>query len=65
MAIRALNTEMDYRAALAEVARLVDFDPAPSSPEGDTLDVLSALVELYEQEHISFAGATRDARALT
>lgn len=49
MDIRPIRTEADYRAALAEIERL--FDAKPNGPEGDRLDVLTTLVEAYEQQH--------------
>jgi hypothetical protein len=48
MDIRPLNTDDDYRAALAEVSALVDLDPEPGTPDGDRLEILSILVEHYE-----------------
>jgi HTH-type transcriptional regulator/antitoxin HigA len=50
MDIRPLHTEDDYKAALAVVSELVDADPAPGTPDGDRLDILSILVERYEAE---------------
>jgi HTH-type transcriptional regulator/antitoxin HigA len=50
MDIRPLHTEDDYKAALATVSELVDADPAPGTPDGDRLDILSILVERYEAE---------------
>jgi HTH-type transcriptional regulator/antitoxin HigA len=49
MKIRPIKTEADYAAALAEIERL--FDAKPHTPEGDRLDVLTTLVEAYEDEH--------------
>jgi antitoxin component HigA of HigAB toxin-antitoxin module len=49
MDIRPIRTEEDYEAALAEIERL--FDAAPFTPEGDRLDVLTTLVEVYEAQH--------------
>jgi len=49
MKIRPVKTEADYAAALAEIERL--FDAKPHTPEGDRLDVLTTLVEAYEDEH--------------
>lgn len=49
MEIRPIRTEADYEAALAEIERL--FGAAPSTPEGDRLDVLTTLVEAYEMHH--------------
>ncbi|MBI1865644.1 MAG: helix-turn-helix domain-containing protein [Nitrospirae bacterium] len=47
MKIRAIHTENDYRAALAEIERLLDAEPG--TPDGDRLDVLTTLVEAYEE----------------
>lgn len=49
MDIRPVKTEADYQAALAEIERL--FDAAPGTSEGDRLEVLTTLVEAYEQRH--------------
>jgi HTH-type transcriptional regulator/antitoxin HigA len=51
MDIRPLHTEAEYEAALAEIDRL--FDAAPKTPAGDRLEVLSTLVEAYEEQHYS------------
>lgn len=51
MNIRPLHTEEDYKAALATVSALVDADPAPGTPDGDRLEILSLLVERYEEAH--------------
>jgi HTH-type transcriptional regulator / antitoxin HigA len=47
--IRPIRTEADYQAALAEIER--HFDAPPGTPEGDRLDVLATLVEVYEAQH--------------
>lgn len=49
MDVRPINTEADYRAALAEIERLMVAEPG--SPEGEKLDVLATLVEAYERNH--------------
>lgn len=46
MEIKALKTEGDYEAALVQISRLMSA--VPNTPEGDVLDVLTALVEAYE-----------------
>ena len=51
MEITPIRTEMDYRAALRVVTKLVDQDPSPDTPEGERLDVLSTLIEAYERKH--------------
>jgi HTH-type transcriptional regulator/antitoxin HigA len=48
--IRAIRTEADYEAALARVDALMDAQLG--TPEGDELDVLTDLVELYEARHV-------------
>jgi HTH-type transcriptional regulator/antitoxin HigA len=47
--LRPIRTETDCEAALAEIERL--FAAASNTPEGDRLDVLTALVEAYEARH--------------
>ena len=49
MDIRPIKTEADYQAALEEIERL--FEAAPDTPEGDRFDVLTTLVEAYEEKH--------------
>ncbi len=51
MDIHPIHTEEAYAAALAEIERL--FDAAPHTPEGDRLDILATLVEVYETQHYS------------
>jgi HTH-type transcriptional regulator / antitoxin HigA len=51
MDIRPIRTEAEYEAALAEIERL--FDAALDTPEGDRLEVLARLVEVYEEQHDS------------
>jgi HTH-type transcriptional regulator / antitoxin HigA len=46
MEVRPIRTEADHRAALAEIATLMDAKMGTS--EGDRLDVLATLVEAYE-----------------
>ena len=47
--VRAIRTEADYKAALARIDALMDAEP--DTPEGEELDVLTDLVELYEARH--------------
>ena len=51
MELRPIHTEADYRDALKTVSTLVEADPAPGTPEGDRLEILSMLVERYEADH--------------
>ncbi|AET89357.1 hypothetical protein BSFA1_16460 [Burkholderia sp. SFA1] len=55
MEIHPIRTEADYTASLAAVAVLVDADPAPGTPEGDALDILTILIERYEAERFPLA----------
>jgi HTH-type transcriptional regulator/antitoxin HigA len=48
--IRAIRSEADYAAALARVDALMDAKA--NTPEGDELDVLTDLVELYEERNV-------------
>lgn len=51
MEIRAIRTEDDYLAALAQVSALIDLDPSLDTPDGERLDVLGTLVQAYEAKH--------------
>ena len=55
MEVRAIRSEVDYRAALASVSELVDLDPAPDTPEGERLEVIATLVQAYEAQHYPIA----------
>ena len=47
--IKPVKTEADYEAALERIDALMDA--AAGTPEADELEVLAALVELYEENH--------------
>ena len=49
MDIKPIKTESDYEDALREIQRL--WEAPHGSPEGDKLDVLVTLVDVYEQQH--------------
>jgi HTH-type transcriptional regulator/antitoxin HigA len=49
MEVKPIKTEADYEAALKEIEQL--FDAEPGTPEADCLDVLTTLVEAYEDQH--------------
>ena len=55
MDIRPIHTEADYKAALKEIAALMDSDPDLGTPEGDRLDILATLVQVYEARHVPIA----------
>lgn len=46
--LRPIRSQADYEWALAEVERL--WGSASGTPEGDRLDVLTTLIEAYEDE---------------
>ena len=48
--IKAIRTEADYEAALARIDALMDAET--NTPEGDELDVLTDLVEHYEEKSV-------------
>ena len=49
------NGGSSYRAMSAKVSALVGLDPHPDLPEGERLQVFSALVEACEAEHYPIA----------
>ncbi len=49
MKIKVIKTEEDYQKALKRLE--VIFDSAPDTPEGDEAELLSILIEKYEDEH--------------
>ncbi|MGB9497824.1 MAG: transcriptional regulator [Deltaproteobacteria bacterium] len=49
MEIRPIKTKADYEAALEEIEQL--FQAEQGTPEGDRLEVLTTLVEAYEDQH--------------
>ena len=48
--VKPIRTEVDYAAALARIDELMDAESG--SPEGEELDVLADLVEVYESKHV-------------
>jgi HTH-type transcriptional regulator / antitoxin HigA len=49
MEIKPIKTKRDYAAALKEIERL--FDAKPGTTDGDRLEVLTALISVYEEKH--------------
>ncbi len=49
MEIKPIKTQKDYAAALKEIERL--FDAKPGTAEGDRLEVLTTLIQVYEEKH--------------
>lgn len=46
---KLIKTEEEYLNALKRIEKL--FDSMPNTPEGDELELLVSLVEIYENEH--------------
>ena len=51
MNIKPIKTTADYEVALKEIERLFEADPG--TPQGDRLEVLTTLVEAYEDKHFA------------
>lgn len=51
MTIKVIKTEKQYQEYLAEVEQLVSVNPKIGSAEADRLELLSVLIEKYENEH--------------
>ncbi|WP_244480734.1 helix-turn-helix domain-containing protein [Mesorhizobium sp. Root157] len=49
--IRPIKTEDDYNWAVAEITRYFEKEPEVGSADGDRFDVLSDLIEAYENKH--------------
>ena len=48
MKLRAIRTDEDLDWALAETERYFDTPPKPGTPEADRFDILTDLIEAYE-----------------
>jgi HTH-type transcriptional regulator/antitoxin HigA len=49
MNIQPIKSKQDYERALKRLEEI--FDATPGTPEGDELEVLSILIEKFEDEH--------------
>ncbi len=47
--VKPIKSETDYEDALIEIEKL--FDVRPGTPEADRLEILTALVEAFENQH--------------
>ena len=47
---KLIRTETDHEAALRRIELLMENEPEPASPQGEELELLSLLVERYEDE---------------
>ena len=59
MEIKPIKTEADYEAALKEIKQL--WGASYGSPEGNKLDMLVPLVEVYEERHYPISPPERTA----
>ena len=55
MNIKPIKTQADYEAALERIAVLMDA--RAGTPEGDELDILATLVEVYEDKNFAINAA--------
>lgn len=51
VAVKPIRSEEDYDEAIKRIDRLLDINPELGTPEEDELEVLSTLVEAYENKH--------------
>lgn len=61
---RPVRSEEDYEEAVARIDYLLSLNPAEGSPEDDLLDLLSVLVEAYEEEHEAWIREPRSPQSL-
>ena len=54
MEIRPIKTKRDYQRALRRIETLMDAEPG--TDEGDELEVLATLVDVYEGKHFPVGG---------
>ncbi len=50
MTIKPIKTRKDYQAAMNRLD--VFFDSKPGTPKGDELEILTMLIEKYEEKHV-------------
>ncbi len=53
MKVKLIKTKEDHDAATERIAKLMEHDPRPGTPDGDELELLAHLVEDYEAKHHS------------
>jgi HTH-type transcriptional regulator/antitoxin HigA len=51
MHLKVIKNESEHQQAIAALLELMDRNPPEGSPAADELDVLSVLIERYEEEH--------------
>jgi HTH-type transcriptional regulator/antitoxin HigA len=52
---RIIKNDKQHKLAMAELARLMNEDPAAGTPEGDRLELFAMLIENYEKQRYPFA----------
>ncbi|WHO74676.1 DUF1508 domain-containing protein [Rhizobium sp. BT03] len=60
--LKPIHSEQDYNEALQVVAEL--WGAKSGTPDGDKLDILATLIDVYENEHFSMDVPTPEAVAL-
>ena len=55
MNVSPIRTKADYKAALRDVSALMALDPNRGTFDGDRLEILSILVEVWEAKHYPIA----------
>lgn len=48
---RLIHTDSEYKAALAEIEKYFDDEPKKGTAEADRFDLLTLLIEAYEEQH--------------
>jgi antitoxin component HigA of HigAB toxin-antitoxin module len=46
---RVIHSDIEYRAALADLDRLLPLDPEDGTLQADELDLLALVIEVYEK----------------
>ncbi len=54
MQFKVIKTEEDYDKAISELERLIGLHPVPGTVDSDKLELLSALIGMYENENYLF-----------
>jgi len=53
MHTKSLETEEEYKQAMAEIDKLFDLDPDLGTPEADRFELLASLIETYEDKWVA------------
>jgi HTH-type transcriptional regulator / antitoxin HigA len=61
--LRRIDSAEGYAWALAEVTKYFEREPQPGTPDGDRFDLLSDLIESYEDKHYPVATTRSVGRA--